>query len=195
MGYGIAPLVANKWYRVIVTAKCDSLYRVYVDGALYYEGLYVQAKTALGFGKDSRASLLPDLYIFRDNDGDDAGITCSELGIWDVVLSAEQVALIGSIPVITGVEKVMVNNSELSQNYPNPVKNSTTFPYQINETGNVTFNVIDISGRIVDVINVGNKTQGSYKLNMSTEKLNTGIYFVSMNVNQHSSIKKMVVIK
>jgi len=94
-GYSTNAVTANKWYRMVVTAKNQDFYRIYIDGELWVETTDL---TSADLQKDSRFSLADSLLIFADNDGDDETIYCSELGIWDVALSADEVAQLGSLP-------------------------------------------------------------------------------------------------
>jgi hypothetical protein len=87
VGYTSKAVVANTWYRMVVSVKNGEFFKVYIDGALWLDGA--------GQAVDGRFGLLSSLLIFADNDGDDATINCSELGIWDVALDADQAAALG----------------------------------------------------------------------------------------------------
>lgn len=82
---------ANTWYRMLVTVKNGSFFKVYINGELW-----VDAPNLSEIAVDGRFALKNKLLIFGDNDGDDGSIICSELGLWDVALTAQQVALLGN---------------------------------------------------------------------------------------------------
>jgi hypothetical protein len=86
-------------------------------------------------------------------------------------------------------------NFELSQNYPNPFNPTTTIQYSIPERGNVSIKVFNTLGE--EVTNLVNEYQqsGIYKVNFNAGNLSSGIYFYRLNVNDYSSVKKMILLK
>jgi len=111
--------------------------------------------------------------------------------------SGEVVALGDASTPITGIidNSNNVNNVILGQNYPNPFANSTTFPYQLKNSGNVTFRIYDILGKEVEVINEGTKTPGNYFLVVKSNRLKSGIYFLEMTANSQTSTRRMVIMR
>jgi len=86
-GYSTKAISANTWYRMIVSVKNGEFFRIYIDGVLWLDGT--------AGAVDSRFGLASSLMLFGDNDGDDGTIDCSEVGIWDVALDADQAATLG----------------------------------------------------------------------------------------------------
>ena len=190
LGWSTNKVNPETWYRLVVTSSGDT-YKVYINGELWVE------KT--GILTDSRHALqiinLP--HIFADDDGEEGVYHCSELAVWDVELTPEQVAELGDATGGgTGIrEPNASNNSLLGQNFPNPFAVSTVFPYTIRETGNVIFKVLDLTGKQLRVVSQGNMTPGDYKLDLNSENLVNGIYYLQMISNNQSSVRKMVVSK
>jgi hypothetical protein len=186
--YSAKGISANKWYRMVITVKNGSYFRVYLDGEIWLE--------AVGQPIDGRFALENNLLIFADDDGDDGTIYCSELSIWEVPLTAEQVALLGNANTIpTSISDLLESqNINLGQNYPNPFSDHTTFPYQITESGKVKFRVLDITGKEIRTIDGGTKSPGKYNLNLNSEKLKNGIYFLQMTTDKQSITQKMLFI-
>jgi photosystem II stability/assembly factor-like uncharacterized protein len=99
---------------------------------------------------------------------------------------------------ITNIEN---NNAQvpdkfiLSQNYPNPFNPFTTIDYSIPESGNVSLKVYNTLGE--EIANLVNEYQqpGIYKVNFNAADLSSGIYFYRLNVNNYSSVKKMILLK
>lgn len=183
-------IVSDQWYRIVETVKCGSFANVYVDGELWITGNVPAI--------DSRFSLAPEPNIFGDDDAENALIFCAELALWDVALTNDQIVELGNATTdYTSIkDKKMVGSaSDLMQNYPNPVSHNTLFPYQVQKTGNVSFRIVDHTGKVVDVINAGAKTPGKYSMNFNSDKLSSGIYTVQMTTNNRISVQKMVVIK
>lgn len=189
LGWSTSTVVSDKWYRMVISAKCGEFYRVYIDGVLFLE--------KLGITVDSRHALKALPNVFGDDDGDDGLINCAELAVWDVALTAAQAAELGAVTVdASGVKSVnMTKTADLGRNYPNPFSGVTTFPYQVQQNGNVSFRILDLSGKEVQTINEGTKSVGDYKLEISSANLNNGVYYVQMISNKTTSTQKMVVIK
>mgnify|MGYP001806823351 FL=1 len=112
------------------------------------------------------------------------------------VLTEEQVAQLGDANGnITGFHQPLSEgNGSLQQNYPNPFAVSTTFPYTIQQSGDVTFKVLDLTGKQIDIISVGNKTPGNYQLEINRSKLVDGIYYLQMLSNSQIYTRKMIII-
>jgi len=81
---------------------------------------------------------------------------------------------------------------QLSQNYPDPFRNNTTFNYTIPERSDVLIRIYDKSGRMVDEINEGVKPIGTYQINYKVNNLSNGIYFYKLITNKLSLTKKMM---
>ncbi len=186
--YTSKTVTANTWYRMLVTVKNGEFFKVYMNGELWLDGA--------GQAIDDRFALADVLLLFADNDGDDGTIDCSEVAFWDVALNPDQAAKLGNAStVITGIaqQNLSGNASDLGQNYPNPFTNSTIFPYQIQKTGNVSFRVMDIAGKELRVINEGVLSPGKYNLEIHSNQLKNGIYFLQMKSEQGVITRKMVV--
>lgn len=186
--YSEATILPNTWYRMLVCVQNGTSFKLYMDGVLWLD--------AAPQPIDDRYGLSAILKIFQDDDGDDGDINCSELGIWDVALTEGEALALGDAN--TGTNSIFEmnneNNSMLGQNYPNPVSISTVFPYEITKTTDVTFMILDQTGKVIDEINVGNKTPGKYNFNLDVEHLSNGIYTVQICTWNNKISKKMVVL-
>ncbi|MCK5331767.1 MAG: T9SS type A sorting domain-containing protein, partial [Candidatus Marinimicrobia bacterium] len=88
----------------------------------------------------------------------------------------------------------------LHQNYPNPFNPLTTIEYDLPEDGNVNLIIYDILGR--QVIQLTDKFQeAGYKSirwngrNKSGQLVSAGMYFYAIETNDHSAIRKMILLK
>lgn len=89
------------------------------------------------------------------------------------------------------------NEFYLKQNYPNPFNPATTIEFNLPKSGIVSFNVYDISGRIVarDITNL-NLNSGNYKVSFDGAGLSSGMYFYSLILNGETvDTKKMILVK
>jgi hypothetical protein len=188
VGYTENTVNANTWYRMVVSVKNGEFFRIYIDGALWLDGA--------GQPIDGRYGLDPVLLLFADNDGEDNIIVCAEAAVWDVALTSEQAAILGNAGS-TGVNDPgkFHQTADLHQNYPNPFSSVTTFIYDVTETGGVSFNILDFSGRNVKHVDEGVHIPGQYRFELNAADLPAGFYYVRMITNQRISTCKIMVVK
>lgn len=68
--------------------------------------------------------------------------------------------------------------------YPNPFGSQVTFKYKIQSGGYIRIQVIDVSGRMVQALEQGNKTPGEYTAEWNAGgSLASGNYFASISIN------------
>lgn len=83
--------------------------------------------------------------------------------------------------------------SSLDQNYPNPFSGSTEISYELNQTQEVTIEIMDITGKVIRRFDEGRKSAGSHKYSFSGEDLEAGIYFYTLKAGQFEQTKRMVI--
>ncbi|MCG6959219.1 T9SS type A sorting domain-containing protein, partial [bacterium BMS3Abin03] len=85
----------------------------------------------------------------------------------------------------------------INQNYPNPFNPTTTIKFGIPKAGNVTLNVYDITGRLVQtLVNNAPLNAGTVTYTFNGSNLASGVYFYSLIVdNNKIDTKKMVLVK
>jgi len=81
----------------------------------------------------------------------------------------------------------------LRQNYPNPFRSATSIKYNIPERGNFKIDVIDMHGRVVDVLKKGNSSKGTYLVSWNATGKPDGFYFCRLRFKGHENIIKMQV--
>jgi hypothetical protein len=87
------------------------------------------------------------------------------------------------------------NGIGLGQNMPNPADGITTIPYDLKEASSLTFEVHDMSGKLVATQAVGKRAPGAYRLQFDASSLNEGVYFYSLIGNGTRLTKRMTVIR
>jgi mannan endo-1,4-beta-mannosidase len=110
--------------------------------------------------------------------GSDARFTESSLVLFGRVLTA----IISGVTSINGVAKSQ--GFSLKQNYPNPFMNSTTIEYVIENEGTVCLEVIDLNGKVKEVLVNKFQLPGNYRIKYIPRDMNTFgplIYRISMN--------------
>ncbi|MCE1189580.1 MAG: T9SS type A sorting domain-containing protein, partial [Ignavibacteria bacterium] len=125
--------------------------------------------------------------------------------------AVQSAALIGAkLHVLRSNESVTVSvkNSDshqlkkklvLEQNFPNPFNPSTQFTYTLTQEGLVHVRIFDTLGKEVAILGDSFKKPGSYSVNWNASGFASGIYCVSVTlqqgVNISSSTMKIVLIK
>ena len=94
-----------------------------------------------------------------------------------------------------GVEDLVSSNLTLGQNVPNPTSNSTSINYSLNESANVNFEIVDITGKVIYTENMGNKGAGLYSINLNTADYAAGVYYYTMTAGADKLTCKMMVTK
>jgi len=83
------------------------------------------------------------------------------------------------------------------QNAPNPVKDFTTFSWELENTSDVKFTIFDISGRKVFEKDFGNQTIGKHSFQISANEagLSDGFYTYTITVDNQMISQKMIINK
>ena len=116
---------------------------------------------------DTAQYFVDDYYIYLDN----AGV----VGINDTQAS--------------------VSNFELNQNYPNPFNPTTSISFSLENNSNVQLAVFDAKGALVANLVNGNVNSGAHSVEFNAAGLSTGVYYYTLNVNNISTTKKMMLLK
>ena len=83
----------------------------------------------------------------------------------------------------------------LNQNYPNPFNPSTRITYFVPKESFVNIKIYDFLGREVKTLVNEFKATGSYDLVFDASNLPSGTYFYTMNSENFSDTKKMIILK
>jgi hypothetical protein len=78
-------------------------------------------------------------------------------------------------------------------NYPNPFHGATTFNFT-SEGGYVVISLLDLSGRVLQIVAEGNYPSGTHRVTYSRGDLRPGNYFYQVKVNGSKVTKQLVVI-
>lgn len=89
----------------------------------------------------------------------------------------------------------LVLEYSLNQNYPNPFNPSTKITYAIPQDGFVSLVIVNTLGERIETLVSEFQTAGIYTLEVNANRLNSGVYFYKIEVNDFSAVKKMIVLK
>ncbi len=105
--------------------------------------------------------------------------------------------LITTKPTVSiGRESSVPKSFKLEQNFPNPFNPSTIIEYSLNISTEVEFYIYDLTGYLVDKINIGYMSVGNHEIQYNSYELASGIYFYQLDVDgQLSTPMKMTVLK
>ncbi len=92
-----------------------------------------------------------------------------------------------------GIEEYAINNFGMSQNYPNPAEDLTTFDISIPAAGQVRVLISDILGQVVSVVADQNMDAGVHTFQVNTSGIAAGLYTYTMIYEGEQVSKRMVV--
>ena len=111
-------------------------------------------------------------------------------------------ALTGVIRYVLGtptgigiINSEIPNNFSLAQNYPNPFNPSTTIEFAVPNNNKVTLKVYNIHGQEITSLVNGEYSAGSYKVVWDASRYSSGVYFYSLQADNFSQTKKLILIK
>ncbi|KAA3615823.1 MAG: T9SS C-terminal target domain-containing protein [Calditrichaeota bacterium] len=129
----------------------------------------------------------------------------------DVILNAENVALVPSLFVIQGGKLQVISGAQpvsivkegphvpdkfvLYQNFPNPFNPNTTIKFDIPKISIIELGVYNILGQKVAVLAKGTYEAGTHKFNFDATLLASGEYVYYLRTDSHTHVGKMNLIK
>lgn len=88
-----------------------------------------------------------------------------------------------------------LNNYSLEQNYPNPFNPTTKIGYVLSEKANVKIIVTNTIGEQIAVLVNQTQEQGYHQLTFDANNLPSGIYFYSLQTDNFSETRKMLLLR
>jgi hypothetical protein len=95
--------------------------------------------------------------------------------------------------------------SAIRQNYPNPFNPETWIPYQLAQSGPVVISIYSPAGQLVRKLDLGYRAPGMYLAqdkaaywdgkNTAGESVSSGVYFYQIQINDFTSMRKMLLIR
>ena len=94
-----------------------------------------------------------------------------------------------------GIATLPLSTPSFAMNaYPNPFSSQVTFRYKLDDDATISIQVMDITGRLVNTADLGNKSSGDYTYQMNTATLVPGNYFAILLVN-NQRVQSIKVVK
>ncbi|MBI1926330.1 CHRD domain-containing protein [Candidatus Poribacteria bacterium] len=108
-----------------------------------------------------------------------------------------------SLPLMVG--DVRPTETKLAQNFPNPFNPETWIPFQLVKSADVTIQIYEQSGRVVRTLSLGTKPAGFYTTrstaaywdgrNEAGERVASGVYFYTLQTQDYTATRKMLIAK
>jgi hypothetical protein len=164
------------WYSTF-PAGLDPNEYVLTDTAGYFNFSFTARKQMLIFEKN--------LYVLQD----------TILQMWPDSTVTMNITLVkGSI-----VEKIesqtFPKEFSIGEPYPNPFNPEMQMKYTIPNASNVTIDVFDINGKLVDKIFSGYQSSGSYQAHWNATRFSSGVYIIRILAGDVMMSKKCVLVK
>ena len=98
------------------------------------------------------------------------------------------------------MEKVKLSNSivndfSISSAFPNPFNPSTSIELDLEKDAFVSVSVYNVAGQLVDQLHSGSLNKSSHTFTWNASSVSSGIYFMSIQVDNHIETKKLMLVK
>jgi hypothetical protein len=151
---------------------------------------------AFGDVASSEGNLGLELIFRAKSEIEDSYIEISSGAIQDGSYGINQITTPTSVRIETRPDVYALQN-----NYPNPFNPETTIKYQLPEAGEVTLEIYNMLGQVVNTLVNDYQTAGRYVIqwdatNNNGQSLSSGVYFYRISAGgEFQSIKKMLLLK
>jgi len=103
----------------------------------------------------------------------------------------------GPNTAVAGVDDYYKNANGTLSIYPNPVRSGETLnvEYTLNVSGETHIAVYDIQGRMISSLQKRNQNSGTYKYSIGSTQFKSGIYFVTVKLNNAIILSKKILVE
>ena len=117
----------------------------------------------------------------------------------------EEISFESDMALGNAVETIVLNSSsasvasasqfKLSPAYPNPFNPTTTFEYSIDVGGDIDISILDMNGRVIEVLYSGFSDMGHRSINWDASYNSSGVYFIKLISGNRVDTQKIVLVK
>jgi hypothetical protein len=145
------------------------------------------------FESEAQLTVLGNADTDTDNSTGDYNLTGGGDFVWFTSQTATPaIRLIMSERV--GVDEIANRNGiQLFQNIPNPTDGTTMIRFELLQTRNVTMEMRDLQGRLIQSVQRGQLPAGNHQVDLNVSDLQAGIYTYSLVADGMRLTKKMIV--
>jgi len=103
----------------------------------------------------------------------------------------------GPNTAVAGVDDFYKNANGTLSIYPNPVRSgeSLNIEYTLNISGETHIAIYDIQGRMISSLQKRNQNSGTYKYSIGSTQFKSGIYFVTVKLNNAIILSKKILVE
>jgi len=84
---------------------------------------------------------------------------------------------------------------EILTAYPNPFNPSVNIDYVMNESQFVEINIVNLEGKIIDVLDSSFKTKGAHSIVWNPINISSGVYFLNISSGNKIQTQKLMFMK
>ena len=188
----------STWYHLAVSFGGGHM-KFYIDGVMVKDWEDVPNGNIIDISADPRNLVFgqehpTSFYTDQSGDGEFFKGKMDDIRMYNRVLTDAEVFVLSESVVSTGPD-VINRTFELSQNYPNPFKSSTTIEFSQLEKGLTTLRVYNAVGQEVATLISEELMPGTYQTTWDAGKLSSGVYFYRLSVNGFQETKKLFLLK
>ena len=145
------------------------------------------------FESEAQLTVLANANSDTDNSTGDYNLTGAGDYVWFTSQTATPaIRLILSERV--GIDEIANRNGiELHQNVPNPANGTTTIRFELLQARNVTVEMRDLQGRLIQAVERGQLPAGTHQVDLNVADLQGGIYTYTLVADGMRLTKKMMV--
>jgi Secretion system C-terminal sorting domain len=152
------------------------------------EGTDKESWEKIGFVNGHGNSNSPKIYKFEDQATSSSGKYKYRLKQIDIDGKYEY-------SQIVEVEVDIPTEFELAQNYPNPFNPTTTIAFSIPVKGNVTVQVFNMLGEVIESLVNQELEPGRYNYDFDASALSSGTYIYRISAGTNVEVRKMILLK
>ena len=104
----------------------------------------------------------------------------------------------GNVKTTTSIKKInaeIPQNFEVSEVYPNPFNPSAHVRFHLNKAARVQVSVYNAAGQLVTQLLNARKAAGTYELNWNAANFGSGVYFIKVQANGLTQMRKALLVK
>jgi hypothetical protein len=79
--------------------------------------------------------------------------------------------------------------------YPNPFNEISVIPFGVPEPSHVVIEVYNVLGQLVGILEDSDHSPGNYRIRWEARTVGSGVYFIRMQANTFSKVRKIVLLK
>ena len=189
--FGGCPIVNGFDMLAITAFGAEALKYPAFDGTEYVAG--IQSSQPNSTENTARTMWIGFSWMYVRDTADDSPMVRS-------LLFNEIYEWFNGIPNVNITPADVPGVNKLAQNFPNPFNQTTTIKFDIRKKGHVSLKIYNVAGQLVktlvnDVMEAGSHSKEWTGTNNSGVKVASGVYFYSIEADNFTSTKKMVLLR